>query len=438
MKKLLCYFCVVVLSTALCGCKGGDGGGDTNSGTNTSTSSQEVNIPGVISSPNIYISDSRTTVRCKRNGTSATTCCQYTKTTGGCKCYNCNKPYITGIDLSTECSPINSMSESECINFTNEEDTNKSDVFAGGSSEAETSKAVKYYKDKRQSTAPKGISPDPVGDAPKTENAFRQETNSKNNVIQRQQVIKSNIVKYLEKKAEIKNEDLKDYIEWFKDENNNLGNELCLFWLTGQLSNVLQKTQDQDEVVSFDDIEHAIYGWKEADNLPLKVQEDFDEFIFVFYFLQHYPKLPNVVGPIGVLGVIYEIMKNVSPDSGKSLLQRYKDAFLMYQDEITQFMNKSQQDQFIKEVTYSREISDTLEKGISDNALVLIKNDINDEVTAAIFKKGNNYYYYNPSTSRKEVTASEVQNMASKLYEDFGGTEGVKKLHLFVWSPYLY
>jgi hypothetical protein len=433
MKKLLCYFYVVVLSVALCGCKGGDGGD------NTSTTSQEVNIPNNISGPNVYLSDSRNTLRCKRNDALSTTCCQYAKVTGDCKCYSCNKSHLTGIDLSSECSPISSMSASECINFTNEEDANKRNIFAGGSSESETSKAAKYYKDKRQSTAPKGISSNPVADEPKTGNALRQEANTKNNVIQRQQVIKSNIIKYLEKKAEIKNEDLKDFIDWFKDEKNNIGNELSIHWLVGQLPNVLPKqmpqAQVQEEIISFDDVENAFYRWKEDDDLPPEIQKDFDDFIFGIYFLQHYPKLPTVVGSIGTIGLMYETMQDSLYDPAKSLLQIYKISLSMRQYKITQFMDKAQQHKFIKETKYSQDIGDILENGISDKALVFVKNGAGDEVTAAIFKQDySNYYYYNPNTLRGEATASDVQNMASKLYEDFGGAEGVKELHFFEWS----
>ncbi len=476
MKKLLYYFCVVLLSTSLFGCKGGggsNGGGSNDDGADNSNFQQAGTIcagdcfcvrdrshfSGSLQLGNDYflVKESDGSLYCKvddpTSNTSKVTCCQ-SKEAGACKCYSCNKDsvYSTDIGLQKHCS-ISNKSKSQCISFIGSDGgIGTSNMKAG---DFERKKRIGYYKelekDEKEHGAATKVGNANLGDGIfEVRNIPNQDTNAKNSVNQRQQVIKSNIVKYLEKSADPKNEDLKGFIAWFKDGQNNLGNELSILWLVDkkittdpQIKTLREQTSQQqgyyDDDINLNNIEDAIYKWDENKALPLLVKEDFDEFIFAVYFFQYYPRLAEVVGPFETVGVMFGGMSLVSLDPTKTLLQQYKNVFPKKDEDIVlQIKDALHQSGFtgggdVKEITSSQEINNTLEQ-IQNHDLVFIKVGAANKVTAAMFKNNGNYYYYNPSTPKGEVTVVETSKMADELLADFGGVEKVKDLRFFVWG----
>lgn len=423
MRKLSYYVCISILISLLSGCGDDSGGGSTSS---TSTFYSETSIPSIISASNINMRSGEAELICSPNPNDATSkiCCQHVEATGECKCYSCNKSYFTSLDLSSQCSAIDRMSESECMSFINK-DINIVKFISFGKSAASKIQ-IDFAQVDVESNSNQGQEVD-------SKNSYSQarEVNSKKSINQRQQVIKSNIVKYLEEKADPIGSDLKEVIDWFKDEKNNLSNELSVFWLVTQSTNTLQPPYGHH--TNFRKIEDAIYQWKKDDELSLEMQESFDRFIFAIYFFQYYPEPAKIIAPMTAA----YFMEN--------LLQPYKNLFSKEEDVGVQLIEILQQNKInigsgngeLKEVIYSQKTSDTLKEGINSNALVFIMNDAADKVVAAIFKQNNsNYHYYNPGSSKGEIIAADSQDMVDRLYEDFDNikVEEVEKLRFFVWS----
>jgi hypothetical protein len=421
MKNLSCCVYISILAVTLSGCGGEDS-------TTTFASYQGTTIPSTITATNLNLRTARSTTNCCKNADgSSRTCYERTNESGKCKCYHCDRLSLISTDLTSQCRVIG-VSESECKNIIGDPNNRRRTINSrtptpADKIQSDSTRADNETEDNAESGSGQGQKDD-----------FEKNTN------QRRQVIKSNIVKYLERKADrliINNnlrpeepipwdvgdisvgKDLREILYWFKDERNDLGSELSAFWLVDQYVNTHFFPVDSKDIDiyakygnpwCFKEIEENIYRWKEEDNLSLDMQVNFDEFIFAVYFFRTYLELAmgsNIYEATGYfMGELYPYNSRFRE---KCLLDVKVDTIWQSGGGTLEF----------------------LEKYIGTDISVLVINN-NEVAIAALFKHNDgDYRYYNPNSSEGEITAKDGQDVANRLSADFG-RDNYKKLHLLM------